>query len=216
MKREAEIKELLIKNAIHLIADGGFEKATTKELTHCGGSLPDFKMNEVYIYRLFGSKEQLYEAAFIRLDSELFNAFQNGVKEIGGFEQNTKEKFYEFFLKAWHFILGNEERCRCYVRYYYSIYFKGASLESHKALFDGIVNMMSPIFKDEADVEAILHSAFTSMFDFCIRVYNGQLEDNDENRPHIFNVLYWHRILRIRRKRFKFNIYAVFWMKGGR
>ena len=46
MKREAEVKEQLISNAIHLIAHGGFEKATTKELTHCGGHLPDFKMNE--------------------------------------------------------------------------------------------------------------------------------------------------------------------------
>ena len=51
MRYEAEIKELLIENAIHLIAEGGFEKATTKELTHCGGHLPDFKMNEAYIYR---------------------------------------------------------------------------------------------------------------------------------------------------------------------
>ena len=42
MRYEAEIKELLIENAIHLIAEGGFEKATTKELTHCGGQLPDF------------------------------------------------------------------------------------------------------------------------------------------------------------------------------
>lgn len=50
MRYEAEIKELLIENAIHLIAEGGFEKATTKELTHSGGALPDFKMNEVYIY----------------------------------------------------------------------------------------------------------------------------------------------------------------------
>ena len=30
MRYEAEIKELLIENAIHLIAEGGFEKATTK------------------------------------------------------------------------------------------------------------------------------------------------------------------------------------------
>lgn len=43
MKREAEIKELLISNAINLIAEGGFEKATTKELTHYGGHLPDLK-----------------------------------------------------------------------------------------------------------------------------------------------------------------------------
>ena len=72
MKNEVVVRELLIANALHLIAEGGFESATTKELTHCGGSLPDFKMNEVYIYRIFGSKEQLYESAFIQLDRELF------------------------------------------------------------------------------------------------------------------------------------------------
>ena len=190
MKRESEVKELLIANAIHLIAEGGFEKATTKELTHGGGTQPDFKMNEVYIYRFFGSKENLYESVFLRLDSELFYAFRNGVRAIGGFEENTKKKLYEFFLKAWNFILGNEERCRCYVRYYYSIYFKGNSIDAHKKLFDEMIAEMTPIFKEEADVEAILHSVFTAMFDFAIRVYNGELEDSDINRPHIFNVLY--------------------------
>ena len=190
MRYEAEIKELLIENAIHLIAEGGFEKATTKELTHCGGQLPDFKMNEVYIYRFFGSKEKLYETAFVRLDTELFHAFKHGVEIIGGFDDSRKEKLERFFSMAWQFILGNEERCLCYVRYYYSIYFKGASLEAHRKLFAGMVDEMTPIFKDEADVSSILHSVFTALFDFAIRVYNGDLEDNDENRPHIFNVLY--------------------------
>jgi len=190
MRYEAEIKELLIKNAIHLIAEGGFEKATTKELTHSGGQLPDFKMNEVYIYRFFGSKENLYEAAFVRLDTELFYAFKRGVELVGGFEDGVKDKLGRFFLMAWKFILGNEERCRCYVRYYYSIYFKGRSSEAHKKLFEGIVGEMAALFKDEADVEAILHSVFTAMFDFAIRVYNGELENSDINRPHIFNVLY--------------------------
>ena len=190
MKREAEVKELLVSNAIHIIAEGGFEKATTKELTHCGGNLPDFKMNEVYIYRFFGSKERLYESAFLRLDSELFYAFRNEVRDIGGFEYDTKKKLYELFLKAWRFILGNEERCRCYVRYYYSIYFKDNSLEAHKKLFDEMIAEMTPIFKEEANVAAILHSVFTAMFDFAIRVYNGELEDNEINRSHIFNILY--------------------------
>lgn len=190
MRYEAEIKELLIENAIHLIAEGGFEKATTKELTHCGGQLPNFKMNEVYIYRFFGSKENLYESAFVRLDTELVNAFKHGVEIIGGFEGNRTDKLNEFFTLAWRFVLGNEERCRCYVRYYYSIYFKGKSSEAHKKLFEGMVAEMTPIFKEEADVEAILHSVFTAMFDFAIRVYNGEFEDSDINRPHIFNVLY--------------------------
>lgn len=129
MKREADVKDLLIANAIHLIAEGGFE-------------------------------------------------------------DHTKEKMYDFFLRAWRFILGNEERCRCYVRYYYSVYFKGASLEAHKTLFAEMVSRLAPLFKDEADVESILHSVFTAIFDFSIRVYNGELEDNEINRPHIFNVLY--------------------------
>ncbi len=190
MRYEAEIKEFLIENAIHLIAEGGFEKATTKELTYCGGHLPDFKMNEVYIYRFFGSKEKLYETAFVRLDSELIQAFKNGTEIVGGFGGDIKRKLNEFFILAWRFILGNEERCRCYVRYYYSIYFKGDSRMSHKKLFEGIITEVTPIFKEEADVEAILHSVFTAMFDFAIRVYNGELEDSDINRPHIFNVLY--------------------------
>lgn len=190
MKNEVVVRELLIANAIHLIAEGGFESATTKELTHCGGSLPDFKMNEVYIYRIFGSKEQLYESAFIQLDRELFYSFKKELEVTGGFESIKKEKGYELFLKTWSFLLGNEERCRCYVRYYYSIYFRGHSLESHKKNFGEIIETFVPLFKEEADVVAIMHSVFTALLDFAIRVYNGDLEDSEINRPHIFNVLY--------------------------
>ena len=190
MKREAEVKELLISNAIHLIAEGGFEKATTKELAHSRGDLLDFKMNEVYIYRLFGSKEQLYEAAFLKLDGELFYTLRNEVRALGGFDHDTKKKLYQFFLKAWGFILKNEEKCRCYVRYYYSIYFKGSSLVTHTKLLDEVIEEMSSIFKEEADVVAILHSVFIAMLNFAIRVYNGDLEDSEINRSHIFNVLY--------------------------
>jgi len=190
MRYEAEIKELLINNAIHLIAEGGFEKATTKELTHCGGNLPDLKMNQVYIYRFFKSKEDLFEATFITLDNELYYAFKRGVEAIGGFCGDKKEKLKLFFSMAWQFVLSNEERCRCYVIYYYSNYFKGKSREAHKRLFEGMVTEMTPIFKEEADVVSILHSVFTALFDFAIRVYNGELEDSEINRPHIFNVLY--------------------------
>ena len=190
MKRETEIKELLINNAIRLIAEGGFEKATTKELAFSGGSLDGFKMNEVYIYRLFGSKEVLYAAAFSALDRELYDAFYKGIEIVGDFGQDIKEKMYKFFLMAWDFILGNENRCRCYVRYYYSVYFTGNSAIAHKRLFEGMVAAMAPIFKEEADVSAIIHSVFTTLFDFAIRVYNGDLENSEENVPHVFNVLY--------------------------
>ena len=190
MKREAEIKELLISNAIKLIAKGGFEMATTQELTHYGGDLPDIKMNEVYIYRIFGSKEELFREVFKFLDNELYEAFEKGFNSLKDADVSPKEKIIKFLEGAWRFVLKNEDRCRCYVRYYYSIYFKGESSEYHKKLFKGVISEMAPAFKDEADVGAILHSVFTALFDFAIRVYNGDLEDNEINRPHIFNVLY--------------------------
>ena len=190
MKHEAEIKELLISNTISLVAEGGFEKATTKELTFYEKNLPIYKMNEVYIDRLFGSKRRLYESAFERLERELYYALRKAVEESGGFEKITKERLYTFFSVIWTFILENEAHCRCYVRYYYSIYFKGHSKEAHDQLFAGIIREMTPIFKSEADVVSIVHSIFTAMLDFAIRVYNGDLADDDVNRPHIFNVLY--------------------------
>lgn len=190
MKREAEVKELLVSNAIHLIAEGGFEKATTKELTYYGGHLPDFKMNEVYIYRFFGSKEHLYEVVFGRLDAELFSAFDMELKATEELGPGNREALYGLFSKIWHFILGNEEKCRCYVRYYYSIYFKGSSLAAHQKAFGAVAEELAPFFKEEADVNAILHSIFTALFDFAIRVYNGELADSEVNRTHIFNVLF--------------------------
>lgn len=190
MKNEAEIKELLISNAIRLIAEGGFEKATSKELAFSGGSLPGIKMNEVYIYRIFGGKENLYEAAFLRLDEELFQAFKIGLSLVDASDLTNKEKIFAFLEQAWSFILRNEIRCRCYVRYYFSVYFRDHSVKAHNETFGKLIKVIAPAFKEEADVEAILHSAFITLFDFGIRVFNGALEDNELNRPHIFNVIY--------------------------
>ena len=194
MKYENEVKELLIHNAIHLIAKGGFEKATVKELTTCGGNLPGFKMNDVYIYRIFGSKENLYEAAFARLDSELFYNFRRAFKIANEISRRNsmdlKSSITKFLELAFDFLMNDEERCRCYVRFYYSIYFTGDVAEAHKELFSGIISEIAVAFKEEADVVSIIHSVFSAMFDFAIRAYNGYIVLNDVEKPHIYNVLY--------------------------
>ena len=190
MRGEGVIRDTLINNTIHLVAEGGFEAATTKAITYCGSPIENVKMNEVYIYRLYGSKENLYSVTFEILDHELIVALRRCITEAGDLNVETEKKLYKVFLRAWRFLLDKEERCRCYTRYYHSVYFTGDSLKRHNAIFDEVVNHMSPLFRDEADVKSVLHCVFMTMFDFAVRVFNGDLENNEENRPHIFYVLY--------------------------
>lgn len=191
MKNEKEVRELLITNTIRLIAEGGFEKATTNAITHSGDELPGIKMNEVYIYRLFGSKENLYGVAFSRLDQEIVDALREYLgKYEDGLVGDTKRKLRELFAKMWRFVLRNEARCRCYVRYYYSIYFYKNSNEAHDLLFKGTIDEFTKLFKEEADVKSILHSVFTTILDFAVRVYNADLSNSQDSEDHIFNVVY--------------------------
>ncbi len=190
MKNGDVIREALIENTIHLIGEGGFEKATTKAIVSAGIDAPNVRLNEVYIYRLFGSKELLYAEAFSVLDNELFSTIQ---KYLAGFTQGDRsfrESLQHLFNEIWFFLTNNEDRCRCYVRYYYSAYFKESSLRDHRKLLADQEKFFRPVFTNESDVISLVHTTFMTMLDFAVRVYNGDLEDNEQNAYHIFNLLY--------------------------
>ena len=186
MKYEAEFRKQLMDNATQLVAKGGFEAATTRALT----TSSEQKINDVYIYRLYGSKDGLFEAVFAALDDELFTAFWKRCQQVHDIRTNTREKLYEIFVHAWKFLLQNEAKCRYYVRFYYSVYFQGDILTRHRKTFSKLISHFDSLFKEEADTFSIMHSVFSSLLDFAIRVYNGDLEDNEANREHIFNVAY--------------------------
>lgn len=184
------MRDTFIENTIRLIAEGGFEKATTRAITYSGPQPGDKKLNEVYIYRMFGGKENLYEEAFLRLDHELTEAVCQALYSVGEFREDPKDQLYEIFYHIWNFLLQNEERLRCYVRFYHSVYFKNSALENHRKATERIAEAFAPLFIEEADVKSIIHSVLTSMLDFAVRVYNKDLEADEINTPHIANVLY--------------------------
>ena len=99
-------------------------------------------------------------------------------------------RMHEWFNRIWRFLLQNESRCRCYVRYYYSAYFREQSMREHRRLLYSAEEYFIPLFKGESDVASLLHTTFMTMLDFAIRVYNGDLENSEENAYHIFNLLY--------------------------
>ena len=190
MKNGEVIREILLNNTIRLIGEKGFESATTKNIVHTGTNSSDIRLNEVYIYRIFGSKELLYSEAFSTLDKELFSFVGSIAQRFQTSSRSFEEKMYFFFDQLWRFLLGNEARCRCYVRFYYSAYFRENALREHRKLLRAQRPLFTPIFKDESDVIALIHTTFMTMMDFAIRVYNGDIENTEENVGHIFQLLY--------------------------
>ena len=190
MKNESIVKEALIENTTRLIGEGGFEKSTTHAIVHDGASVHGIKLNEVYIYRLFGSKEQLYAEVFAELDTELFAMVSKGLDVFENKDVAFFDRLRLLFDRIWRFLLGNESKTRCYVRYFYSVYYREKSHRDHRKKLDAAAQRFAPAFVEGCNVRAVIHEAFMTMLDLAIQVHNGDLEDNEENAYHVFNLAY--------------------------
>ena len=179
-----ELRHGLIDGAIHVIAKDGLDKASTKQIGLATG------INEVYIYRYFKDKEDLFAKTFSSLDDELVNKVMQHVSimYIADIEYKTRCKV--FFISIWRFLVGNREKCLTFVRYYYSTYFLKYSVEEHKKRYMPVVEKFKDAFTEESDVWMILNHILNVMLDFAVKVHNKQMSDEDDYVEHIFRVIY--------------------------
>lgn len=183
MKRD-EIRQKLIDGTIHVIATGGLDKATTKQIG------TETAVNEAYIYRCFAGKEDMFAKAYDYLDSELLDKTMEYVSVMYDTTTKFKQRCRIFFFGVWRFLLSNSEKCLAYVRYYYSPYFKKYSYIIHETRFKPLVEKFSDAFIGEADVWMILNHILNVMLDFAVKVHNGLMPDNDDYSEHVFRVIY--------------------------
>lgn len=182
--KQAEIRQALIDGTIHVIAQEGLDGATTKMISTTTG------INQVYIYRLFKDKEDLYTKSFEYLDKELVSKFLYHLPIMSMNNLSIEERARMLFMVIWRFLLGNRDECLSYVRYYYSTYFNKYSIESHKEDFKKAVEEFSVVFKEEANVWMLLNHIFNVMLDFATKVFDGQLRDNDDTAEHVFRLVF--------------------------
>ncbi len=181
---QEEMSLALINATIKVIAYEGLEKTTTKAIATTAN------LNEVYIYRLFGSKEDLLAKSFEVLDNELAD---NVLKNFGIMCDNNRDfvsKCKELFYKIWDFLLSNQERCVSYIRYYYSSYFRKYSEEIHMKLFAQVIDDMTPAFADANDVVFFLQHFLNTMLDLAIKVFYDFIENSNETCEKAFFVLF--------------------------
>ena len=183
MKRD-ETRRKLIDGAVSVIAKYGLDKASTKQISITTST------NEVYIYRCFEDKDDMFVKTFEYLDEELFHTTVKyiDVMYMKSLEYEMRCRFY--FSAVWEFLLGNRDKCLTYVRYYYSTYFPKFSAESHKKRFAPLVAKFNDAFKDESDVWMILNHILNVMLDFAVKVHNNQMSSKDNYAEHVFRVIY--------------------------
>ena len=182
--KQDDLRQALIDGTIHVIAQNGLDKATTKAISNATG------INEVYIYRLFENKEKLFKKAFEYIDNQLLDKCLLHIDVMYMGEMDYEAKCRIYFLAMWRFLVGNKDEILMYVRYYYSPYFKKYSAETHRQRFIPLVNKFKHAFKDEAAVWLILNHILNVMLDFALMVHNDEMPKNDNYTEHVFRVVY--------------------------
>jgi len=183
MKREI-MRSQLIDGTIRVIARDGLEKATTKLIGL------ETSTNEAYIYRCFSNKEDMFAKVFDSLDEELESVVKQNVPVLFKQELEVEERCRKAFTSVWRFMLGNQDKCLTFVRYYYSPYFKNYSQEIHNQRYESLVEELKRAFRDEANVWMLLNHILNVMLDFAVKVFSGAVPDNDDTAEHVFRLVY--------------------------
>ena len=182
--KQNEIRQGLIDGTIYVIAKEGLDKASTKQIGLATS------INEAYIYRCFAGKEDMFAKVFDALDEELLAKIMQHVEVMYLSDMEFELRCRSYFFAVWEFLLGNRDKCLTYVQYFYSPYFVKYSVDCHKKRFSPLVKIFRSAFKDEADVWMILNHILNVMFDFAVKVHNGQMPGNDDYAEHVFRVTY--------------------------
>jgi AcrR family transcriptional regulator len=183
-QRKEELRKALIRATIHVIANDGLDKATTKALATCA------QVNEGYIYRVFDGKDDLLTKTFEMLDCQMINLLHGAMGIIRDESLDMETRCYRIFSQLWRFCLAGRNECLCYIRYYYSPYFTKYSSEQHKKMFESVTERFGHVFKQGTDIWHMLVYVLDIIFSSVIRVFRGDLPNTPETEKNVFELLY--------------------------
>lgn len=114
MALKENYRELLIDAVVRVAAREGLDRTTTKLIA------AEVPCNEVYIYRNFGSKDALLQAAFSRTDLRFVQTVLKNLDVMDAPGQPLEQRCRALWEPVWRFCLAQPDDIRFYLRYYYS------------------------------------------------------------------------------------------------
>ncbi len=179
-----DVEERLIEHTIQVIAEEGLEKTTTKAI------VKGTNINEAYIYRFFEDKDDLLRKTFVSLDEELVAVTTQSAAVLQDTSKSIHDRLRMMFITVWRFLLGNSAKCLAYTRLFYSPHFKKYLLAAHTERYQPLVDAVTIGFVDGANVWMILNHILNVMLDFAVKVFNGEVPDNDDTEEHVFRLVF--------------------------
>lgn len=181
---QTDMRSALINSAIHVVACNGIDRTTTKALaTHAN-------LNEVYIYRVFGGKEELLKETFDVLDIQFRDCLLRYIDVMNDTSLPMKERCWQFFSKVWEFTLNDREKCSFFIRYYHSRFFDTYSIKKRRETYKELMDYFTIAFKDGIDVWLLLNHIFDVLFASVIKILRNEIEADDRIAVSTFALIY--------------------------
>ena len=181
---QKEIRQAFIQSAIHVVAQQGLVKATTKAIAAAAG------LNEAYIYKCFRGKDELLAAALRQEDEGFANLLRETFPIMHNLTLTWKERCFILWKSSWDFILQKDDECIFYLRYYYSADFGVHAREEHLAYFHALVRRVTYVFRPETDVYMLTHQMFETMLSFAAHVMAGDIPNDNLTTERTFAQIY--------------------------
>lgn len=167
------MRSQLIDSAVHIVANEGYQKATTKNIATRAG------LNEVYIYRLFDDKETLISRAFAASDEDIAYAIEKTLPLMRMDGLPMEDRWRTLFLRVYKQLLADRDYARFYVRYYYSEQYRQYAMTAHVACYEKAVDGLREFFRPGEDARGLLRFAFESMIGM---VFRAAAEDTNDTK----------------------------------
>lgn len=179
-----DIKQALINSTIRTIANVGIDSATTKQLAQ------NADVNEVYIYRIFGGKENLFVEAFNYVDKDFSAALLKFLPIAYSQNKTTETRFRNLFKLVWQYMVDDREKCSFFIRYYYSRYYTNELSQKRKEIYANVLKIFNSIFTHGTDTWWLFNHILDVVFSTAVKVLRNEVQDNEATQETIFNLLY--------------------------
>ena len=145
------IRNALMDGAIKVVARDGLEKITTRSIAS------ECDLHDAYIYRYFIDKEDLLMMTFIREDKAMTAHIKENLENSDLKGKSIEEVLRAVVMPIWEFLMENEDVCKFYVRYYYSIHFEKDAIEEFREDNRTLRAAFEELFPKGSDLELMFH-----------------------------------------------------------